>query len=95
MRPLWLAHPDDPTAGAIDDQYLLGPDLLVAPVVREGVTERAVYLPAGAWTDYWTGARATGPGWVHAAAPAMRIPLFVADGSSLVLPPPAALGLPG
>jgi alpha-D-xyloside xylohydrolase len=95
MRPLWLAHPDDPTAWDIDDQYLLGPDLLVAPVLREGVTARAVYLPAGAWTDYWTGARATGPGWVHAAAPVMRIPLFVADGSSLVLPPPAALGLPG
>lgn len=95
MRPLWLEHPADATAWSIDDEYLLGPDLLVAPVTREGVTDRAVYLPAGGWTDYWTGARATGPGWVRVDAPETRIPLFVAAGSTLALPPPATLGLPG
>ena len=47
MRPLWLQHGDDPTAWAVDDEYLLGTDVLVAPVLRAGVTTRAVYLPAG------------------------------------------------
>ncbi len=64
-------------------------------MLREGVTGRAVYLPAGTWSDYWSGARATGPGWIRVGAPLTRIPLFVAAGSTLALPPPAALGLPG
>ena len=41
------------------DEYLFGPDLLVAPVVDEN-TRRPVYLPAGEWVDYWTGAQTTG-----------------------------------
>ncbi|GLZ44249.1 alpha-xylosidase [Actinomycetospora sp. NBRC 106375] len=94
LRPLWLVDPDDPTAWVADDQYLLGRDLLVAPVLRRGVTEQAVYLPAGRWRSYWTGEVFGGRRWVHVAAPVERIPLFVRDGARVGLPPAGSLGLP-
>ncbi len=53
MRQLALAYPDDARATARDDEYLLGPDLLAAPVLRPGVTRRALYLPRGRWVDLW------------------------------------------
>lgn len=93
MRPLWLAAPADPAAWTVEDEYLLGPDLLVAPVVRPGVATRPVYLPAGRWREYWTGQVRSGPGPVTVAAE--QIPLFVRDGADLVLPGPASLGLTG
>ena len=60
MRPLFLEYPNDEATAAIDDEFLLGSDLLVAPVLREGASERAVYLPKGDWYDYWTGRRSGG-----------------------------------
>lgn len=95
LRPLWLAAPTDPVAWTVADAYLLGPDLLVAPVVTPGTLVRAVYLPAGSWRDYWTGRTHAGGRWVTADAPVQRIPLFVREGTAPGLPPPAALGLPG
>jgi alpha-glucosidase (family GH31 glycosyl hydrolase) len=53
MRHLALAYPDDPAAAARDDEFMFGPDLLAAPVVRPGETSRRVYLPAGRWVDVW------------------------------------------
>jgi alpha-glucosidase len=55
MRPLFLAYEGDDAAWAIKDQYLLGPDLLAAPVVTEGATSRRLHLPPGAWVHLWTG----------------------------------------
>lgn len=55
MRPLWLQYPKDPRAVEREDEYLWGPELLIAPVVQKGQTERKIYLPAGRWFDYWTG----------------------------------------
>jgi alpha-D-xyloside xylohydrolase len=95
MRPLWLQDAGDPTAWTIENQYLLGPDVLVEPVVTAGTTRTAVYLPAGRWQDYWTGVEHPGRTWVTVDAPAQHVPLFTRAGSSLVLPPPGALGLPG
>src|SRR5881397_1945945 len=57
LRALWLHHPDDPKAVARQDEYLWGRDLLVAPVVEQGATSRKIYLPHGAWFDFWTGER--------------------------------------
>jgi alpha-D-xyloside xylohydrolase len=54
MRPLWYEFPSDPSAYDVDDQYLLGPSLLVAPVVVQGATNRTVVFPAGAtWVSVW------------------------------------------
>jgi alpha-glucosidase (family GH31 glycosyl hydrolase) len=94
VRPLWLADPTDPTAWSISDEYLLGPDLLVAPVTTPTTTERTVWLPAGLWRDYWTGGTHTGPASITAAAPAGHIPLYLRDGTGPALPPPSSLGLP-
>lgn len=60
MRHLFLAYPTDPRVYGLDDEYLLGPDLLVAPVTAPGVDRRTVYLPAGAWVDYWSGVALSG-----------------------------------
>ncbi|MCO1580370.1 glycoside hydrolase family 31 protein [Crossiella sp. SN42] len=84
MRPLFLEFPDDPRSWLVEDEFLLGPDLLVAPVTEAGARERAVHLPAGArWTDAWTGAEHAGGQTVTVAAPIERIPLFLRDDARL------------
>jgi alpha-D-xyloside xylohydrolase len=84
MRPLFLEFPDDRAAWSVDDAYLFGPDLLVAPVLEAGATDRTVHLPAGArWTDAWTGEAYEGGAAVTVEAPLERIPLFLRDGASL------------
>jgi alpha-glucosidase len=55
MRPMFLEHPDDPAFWTLDNQYMLGSDLLVAPVMDQGVDSRSVRVPAGEWKDFWTG----------------------------------------
>ena len=60
-RPLWLAYPGDRTAAAQDQEWLLGPKVLVAPVVEQGATGRDVYFPRGCWRDPQTGVRVRGP----------------------------------
>lgn len=76
VRHLMLEHPDDPIARTVDDQFLLGRDLLVAPVLAEGATERQVYLPDGVWFDVWTGERFEGRQTIVVAAPIGRPPVF-------------------
>ena len=72
---VWVA-PDQPEARTIGDQYLLGDDLLVAPVLLEGQRERDVWLPPGHWRDFWTGA-IQAPGWLRGfPAPLDTLPLF-------------------
>ena len=55
LRPMFLEYPEDGETYGMQEQLMFGRDLLVAPVLREGATEREVYLPAGEWYDYWTG----------------------------------------
>ena len=82
MRPLLVDHPDDPDAHGVDDAYMLGPDLLVAPVTEADAISRRTYLPAAAaWRCAWTGEVRTG--WIEAGAPRDRIPLFLKDGAEL------------
>ncbi|MFF0000422.1 glycoside hydrolase family 31 protein [Streptomyces avermitilis] len=84
MRPLFLEFPEDRAAWSVDDAYLFGPDLLVAPVLTAGATSRTAYLPAGAWwTDAWTGQEYEGGTAVTVDAPLDRIPLFLRDGARL------------
>nr|WP_307844332.1 TIM-barrel domain-containing protein [Actinospica acidithermotolerans] len=82
MRPLFFEFPDDPEAWRIDDEFLLGPDILVAPVTVAGATSRPVYLPAGVeWLETDTGFSHLGGTCIDAAAPIERIPVFVRAGA--------------
>ncbi|MCW5951304.1 MAG: hypothetical protein KIT69_03480 [Propionibacteriaceae bacterium] len=80
MRGLFHEFPDDPACWSVADQYLFGPDLLIAPVVEPHATSRRAYLPHGAaWTDARTGATHSGGQWIEIDAPIDRIPVFQRD----------------
>ena len=82
LRSLFLEFPEDPGSWLIDDQYLLGSSMLVAPLMHEGVNERAIYLPPGSWIDYQTGMSYPG-GWHHITAKELPILILVREGSIL------------
>lgn len=83
MRPMVWEFPDDPRTYRLFDQFMLGPYLLVAPVVQPGATARSVYLPPGPWIVLWTGEEVTGGRHVAAEAPLETIPLFLRAGAVL------------
>jgi alpha-D-xyloside xylohydrolase len=83
MRPMFYDYPADPRCWSVDDQYMFGPDLLVAPVTEAGVSERSVYLPEGIWRDAWTGERVEGGRDMTCPAPVERIPVFIRDGAGV------------
>ena len=86
MRALFMDFPNDPKVAELGDEYMFGPDLLVAPVTAQGATTKHVYLPAGTdWYNYWTNERLHGGQWIEASAPIDTIPLFVRAGSILPL----------
>jgi len=80
MRPLVLHYTEDPATRAIETQYLLGRDLLVAPVIESGGSTE-VYLPEDEWIDYWSGDRFEGNQTLQMDVPLGEIPLFVRAGS--------------
>ncbi len=82
-RPLFYEFPDDGAAASVEDQVMVGPALLAAPVLDRGARERDVYLPAGVWTALASGARFAGPATVRVAAPLESMPLFVRGGTVL------------
>ncbi|MBQ9947646.1 MAG: glycoside hydrolase family 31 protein, partial [Oscillospiraceae bacterium] len=83
MRPLFFDFSEDKTAWTTEDEYMFGPDILVAPVMEEGARERTVYLPAGAkWTDANTKVSYEGGQTVTVPAPMDVIPVFLRDGAS-------------
>lgn len=93
IRMLAFEWPDDETARKCGDQYMFGESIMVCPVtspmyfdiggkaIADAEKSRKVYLPAGGWFDYYTGAYYDGGQWITAEAPLDRIPLFVKDGS--------------
>jgi len=85
-RPLVYDHPSDPTTWHIDDEYLLGPDLLVAPMF-EPRGRRDIYLPAGGWYDFWTDQRFDGARWITYDAELETLPLFVRAGAVIPMGP--------
>jgi alpha-D-xyloside xylohydrolase len=86
MRPLLLEFPQDDLCWEIDDQFLFGPDLLVAPVLTAGACERQVYLPTSTtWRDAWSGNTFDGGQVITTAAPLERIPLYVRGHAQLPL----------
>lgn len=103
MRHHILTHPQDPQAIARDDQYLFGPDLLVAPVHVEGASTRELYLPPGRWIEFWRAvdyvesngdfvlrnnpAVVEGGRSITVNAPIEEIPIFVRAGARIPLLP--------
>ena len=77
MRAMVLEFPEDMEARKLWDQFMWGPDVLVAPVYQKGARERSVYLPAGSWVHYWTLQTFEGPSRVTVDAPLGRDPWFV------------------
>jgi alpha-glucosidase/alpha-D-xyloside xylohydrolase len=87
MRALWLHYPDDATAVARGDEYLWGRDLLVAPVTEKGATSRRLYLPRGAWYDFWTEEKVEGGREINRPVDLATMPLYVRAGSIIPLGP--------
>jgi alpha-glucosidase/alpha-D-xyloside xylohydrolase len=87
MRALWLYYPRDEQAVKLGDEYLWGRDVLVAPVVEKGARSRRVYLPAGAWYDWWTNERLSGARWIDRPIDLATMPLYVRAGAIIPLDP--------
>ncbi|MGA2976773.1 MAG: TIM-barrel domain-containing protein [Spirochaetia bacterium] len=85
VRPLFWAEPQSRELQEIDDQFLLGDDLLVAPVLEEGARTRAVILPQGTWYELHGDARYTGPDTLQLNAPLETVPVLVRGGSIIPL----------
>ncbi len=82
LRALALEFQEDATTFGVEDEYVFGSSILVAPILDD-TGRRRVYLPAGAWVDYWSKAVISGAGWIEVEAPLDRIPLYVRAGSLL------------
>jgi alpha-D-xyloside xylohydrolase len=83
VRALFIEYPDDPGSWQVDDEYLYGSSILVAPLMHKGATDRAVYLPPGTWIDYQSG-KAYAGGWQQITAGPIPEVILVRD--STVLP---------
>ena len=84
MRPLFYDFSDDTKSWDIEDQYMFGPDVMVAPVMYENMRVRDVYLPEGSeWVNHWTGETFQGGQSVSVDAPLQQIPVFTRNGRSL------------
>jgi alpha-D-xyloside xylohydrolase len=87
MRPLVFDFQNDTKVYDIKDQFMYGPAFLVNPVTTAGATNRSVYLPAGTWYDFWTGATKEGGTSATVTAPLNMMPVFVRAGSIVPMGP--------
>lgn len=81
VRHLILHYPADPESWGVEDEFLLGDRLLVAPVIERSARSRSVYFPPGSWVDYWTGRRYGGGRRAAVRSPLDHLPLFVKEPS--------------
>jgi alpha-glucosidase len=96
QRPLVFDFQDDPRTPAIDDEFMLGDALLVAPVLDPGETSRSTYLPAGSFVDWHSRRSVTGGADVVSAAPLERCPMYVRGGAVIPMlaeAPPSTMSL--
>jgi alpha-glucosidase len=87
FRPLVLNYQDDASTYNLDDEFMIGDDLLVAPIVKPDVTSRLVYLPKGIWYDFWTNQKYEGGTMVRVDAPLETVPMFVRGGAIIPFGP--------
>lgn len=85
MRPLFYDFPEDKKVWEIEDEYMFGPDLLVAPILYENMKERTLYLPEGTWRDINDGKEYEGGQTITVAAPLDTLPVFAKAGKCLEL----------
>ncbi|MGA9534025.1 MAG: TIM-barrel domain-containing protein [Anaerolineales bacterium] len=85
VRPLYWLQPEESDLWSADDAFLLGDNLLVAPILEEGADGRRVPLPAGRWFDFWTDRVYEGPSNLEVSAALDHVPLFVRAGAILPL----------
>ncbi|WP_026492752.1 glycoside hydrolase family 31 protein [Butyrivibrio sp. XPD2002] len=81
MRPLVLHYEDDENTYNLNDEFLVGENILVSPVVMQGATKKMVYLPKGTWYDYWTGEKLQGETYFIKDAPLGVCPIYIKEGS--------------
>jgi len=81
FRPMFLDFPRDPKTYDLDEQFMFGDSLLVAPVVREAAQDREIYLPDGDWYDFWTGERHRGSAAIRVPVTLQSLPIFVRSGA--------------
>ncbi|MBV9034362.1 MAG: glycoside hydrolase family 31 protein, partial [Acidobacteriaceae bacterium] len=87
IRSLWIHYPEDSVAIARGDEYLFGRDILVVPVVEKGASERTLYLPRGAWYDFWTQEKLEGGREITRKVDLKTMPLYVRAGAVLPMGP--------
>lgn len=83
MRPLVLHYEEDENVRELNDEFLIGTNILVAPIVNQGARRRMVYLPKGSWYDYHTGERLEGNTYFMREAPLELCPIYVKAGTIL------------
>lgn len=87
MQALVLQYPEDPNTYTIDDQYFFGKDLLVCPVTVKGAKTRTLYLPEGAWYDYWSGEKIEGGRYINVVTPLEKMPVYARAGAIIPMQP--------
>lgn len=88
MRPLILNYEKDEETKNLNNQFMIGDNLLVAPVTEQGMTQKLVYLPKGEWYDYWTGEKLEGGEYKIRHAALDECPVYVKAGSMIPKYPP-------
>jgi len=82
LRTLFFEYPEDGTSWLVEDEYLFGTDILVAPLLEEA-RSRDVYLPPGLWSDYQGGKTYEGARWHHVHAGEIPVVMLVRDGAAI------------
>ncbi|MBB5354324.1 alpha-glucosidase [Anoxybacillus mongoliensis] len=83
MRPLMMEYPNDRETWNISDQFMVGNEVMVAPVMRPYTAHRIVYFPEGRWVDYWTKEKFEGGHRYIVEAPLDRLPIYVKEGAMI------------
>ena len=93
-RPLMMEFPEDRAAPEVENQFMVGKFLMLAPVVEAGAMTREIYLPAGKWVDLWDDKIYQGPGWIDMPVSLEKMPVLVREGAMIVSQPLPGLKIP-